>query len=63
MAETLWRIAFKGKEYTVSDADLTVSRLRSMKAIYGREYGTYSLFVQMLAQGDVDALACGIWIA
>jgi hypothetical protein len=63
MADTIWRVAFKGSEYTVTDQDLTVQRLRQMKQWYGREYGTYTQFITMLAQGDVDALACGIWIA
>lgn len=63
MSDTIWRVSFKGSEYTVSDRDLTVTRLRQMKQMYGREYGAYSGFITLLAQGDVDAIACGLWIA
>jgi hypothetical protein len=51
-----------GNEYELDPSDLTVSRLRQMKHWFGKEYGAYLPFVQLLLQGDADAVACTMWI-
>lgn len=43
--------------------DLTAGALRQMKGWYGREYGAFMPFMQLLATGDVDAIACAMWLA
>lgn len=62
-SDVVWRARFKGKEYTVRTRDLTLGRLRECKHMFGREYANFSGFVLLVGQGDVDALACVVWIA
>lgn len=50
------------REYSFGARDITVGRLRQMKAWYGPEYGAYLTFVQLFLQGDADAIACALWI-
>lgn len=63
MADTIWKSRYKGVDYEVTTRDLTVSRLRQMKQWFGAEYGKYTPFITLLVEGDVDALACVVWIA
>lgn len=61
MAE-LWRCQFNGDDYLLEDRDLTGGRLRQMKQWFGADYGAYIPFLGLLVRGDVDAVACALWI-
>ena len=45
-------------EHEFSPRDITVTKLRSFRQLYGKEYGTYMGFVSLFFQGDADAIAC-----
>lgn len=58
-----WKLQFDGKEYEFNaHRDLTIVRLRQMKAWFGLELGRWSPFILALGQGDPDAVACVVWI-
>ena len=61
--ERIWRAKVGGKDYELVMHDITASVLRQMKGWYGREYGSFLGFITLLAQGDVDALSCALWLA
>lgn len=63
MADQLWKLKVDGKDYTLSASDLTVGNLRHAKQWFGAPYGRYLPFIQMLIEGDCDAVACAIWMA
>lgn len=61
MADTLLKFEYEGKRYEIESRDLTTGRLRQFKATFGKEYGAYLPFIQLLMQFDGDAVACAIW--
>ena len=60
--EPFWRTRFRGTAIRISLADLTASRLRQMKAWFGSDYGIPNEFIALLLRGEVDAMACALWI-
>jgi hypothetical protein len=63
MADLCWRVPYDGKEYEFNaHQDLTVGRLRQIKAWFGNELGRWSPFILALGEGDPDAAACVVWI-
>jgi len=44
------------------DTDITVQRLRVLKAAFGPDYGKYITLMQLGAQGDADALVGLLWV-
>ena len=62
-ADQLWKIKVDGKEYELRTEDLTVGNLRHCKQWFGAAYGRYLPFIQMLIEGDCDAIACAVWMA
>ena len=59
----LIRLKVDGTTYALSADDITIGRLRQFKGWFGKDYGAYLPFIQMLVQGDADAVACAIWLA
>ncbi len=51
------------KKYPFSFEDLTVGRLRQVKAWFGPELGRYNSFIVALHQLDPDAALAAVWIA
>ena len=65
MAGQFWKWRFEetgDREYVLYDRDITMSALRHAKQWFGREYGTYTGFCQLLMTGDADAVAHATWI-
>lgn len=60
--EPFWRTTFRGTAIRISLADLTAQRLRQMKAWFGEAYGIPTEFISLLLRGEVDAMACALWI-
>lgn len=55
---------FKDKPYKIANGDVTNQRLKQLKQWFGREYGSFTGFPQLVIQEwDVDAWAGMIWIA
>jgi hypothetical protein len=62
MSEDFWAVKYKSKPVRLNLGDLTVQRLREMKRRFGTEYGIPTEFISLLLRGDMDALACAVWI-
>lgn len=62
MSDVFWRISYKGKPIRLSLADLSLQRLREMKGRFGQPYGIPSEYIALLLRGDMDAVACALWI-
>ena len=62
MAEPFWRIKYKGLPIRLEINDLSNQRMREMKVRFGPSYGIPSEFISLLLRGDMDAVACAIWI-
>jgi len=60
--EPFWSTKFRGTPLRISLADLTAQRLRQMKAWFGEAYGIPTEFISLLLRGEVDAMACAVWI-
>lgn len=56
-------IEWDGKIYTFSpESDLTVQRLRVLKAAFGPDYGKYVRIMELASEGDADALVAVWWV-
>jgi hypothetical protein len=62
MSDVFWRIAYKGKPIRLSLNDLSLQRLREMKSRFGQPYGIPAEYIALLLRGDMDAVACALWI-
>lgn len=62
MSEPFWQTRFRDAEIRLGINDLSNQRMREMKARFGAEYGIPTEFIGLLLRGDMDAIACAIWI-
>lgn len=62
MADAFWRIRFRGTPQSLTINDLSLQRLREMKARFGESYGIPTEYIGLLLRGDFDAIACALWI-
>lgn len=62
-SNVLAQFSVDGKEYTLSQTDFTMSRMRHAKGWFGPEYGEYLTVLQKFMRGDADAVALAVWIA
>ena len=57
------RIDWEGKTYDLDPMrDLTVSRLRVLKAAFGADYGKAVTVVKLMQDGDADAIVSVMWV-
>jgi hypothetical protein len=60
----LWKFKLDdGAEYELYAREFTVGILRHFKQWYGAAYGKYLVFIQLMFEGDCDAIACALWLA
>jgi hypothetical protein len=62
MAQEFFKTRFRDTPIRLSLTDLTSGRLREMKHMFGESYGIPTEFIGLLLRGEVDALACAVWI-
>ena len=62
MAEPIWEKMFRGEHVSIAMEDLTVHRMREVKAELGADYGSPAQIWQGLMVGDMDAVAVALWI-
>jgi hypothetical protein len=62
MSDHLLRFRYEDQDYEIEARDITVARLRAGKSWFGKEYGAYLPFINLLMQFDADAIAMAIWI-
>ena len=61
--EVIWEATIRDRPYKLTPNDLTSGVLRKFKGWYGPDYGAFATFAVLLQRGDVDAIACAIWLA
>jgi hypothetical protein len=62
MSDAYVSFKFKGKQYDITNRDVTNQRLRQLKQWFGRDYGSFTGFPNLLRTLDADAWACALWI-
>lgn len=62
MSETFWATKYKDIPIRLDIGDLTLQRMREMKHLFGEAYGIPTEFINLLLRGDMDAMACAVWI-
>lgn len=63
MAEdAIWERKFRGQNLSLSLGDLTVRRMRQIKAWFGDDYGIPAKFISLLLMGEIDALTAALWV-
>lgn len=60
----LTHLTVKGNRYTFDlEKELTLGRLRQIKAWFGPQLGRYGTFFRALAEMDPEAMLCVYWLA
>ena len=59
---TIWERKFRGQNLSLSLDDLTVRRMRQIKAWFGDDYGIPAKFISLLLMGEIDALTAALWV-